>query len=382
MGAATAAGVSVTPLSALGVPTVYACVNAVSRSISSIPLKLYRRKVGGGKEVATDHRLYTLLHDAPNPDMTSARFRRTMQANATLRNNAYALIVRNGLGEVIELWPIPNGDIKADVNAAGRLQYKIKEEVYDSRRILHLSGLTLNGVDGLDLVGSAREAIGLAVALQDHGARYFSNASTPSLGIEIPQAMTPDQLKKFAESWDTANTGKNRHKRSILFGGAKFASIPQTNNEQSQFIQAKIYQDKCIAQIFGVPQIKAGITDAAHFNNVEQENLNYSKDTLAGWCKEWEQALNQKLLTEKERTELFFEFSLDGLLRGDAAARAAFYQSAIQNGWMTRNEARELENLNPADGLDQFVMSQNVQLLDASGAPVAPAADPASANIP
>jgi len=283
---------------------------------------------------------------------------------------------------VIELWPIPNSDIKADVNAAGRLQYKIKDEVYDSRRILHLSGLTLNGVDGLDLVGSAREAIGLAVALQDHGARYFSNASTPSLGIEIPQAMTPEQLKKFAEAWDTANTGKNRHKRSILFGGAKFASVPQTNNEQSQFIQAKIYQDKCIAQVFGVPQIKAGITDAAHFNNVEQENLNYSKDTLAGWCKEWEQSLNQKLLTEQERATLFFEFSLDGLLRGDAAARAAFYQSAIQNGWMTRNEARELENLNPADGLDQFVMSQNVQLLDESGAPVVPATDPASANTP
>lgn len=373
----TASGVTVNPLSALGVATVYACVNAVSRSISSLPLKLYRRVPDGGKQVASDHPLYALLHDAPNPDMTSAKFRRTMQANATLRNNGYALIVRNGLNEVVELWPIQNKDIKPEVNAAGRVQYKLGEKVLRSDQVLHISGLTLDGVQGLDLISTAREAIGLAIGLQDHGSRFFANASTPSVGIEIPTNLTPQQLKDFAEKWDIANTGKNKHKRSILFGGAKFAAVPQPNNEQSQFVAAKIYQDKCIAQAFGVPQIKAGITDAAHFNNVEQENLNYAKDTLASWCKEWEQALNQKLLTEEERKNLFFEFSLDGLLRGDAAARAAFYQSAIQNGWMTRNEARELENLNPAAGLDQFVMSQNVQLLDVDGNPIVPDPTPA-----
>lgn len=384
IGYASASGVKVNPLAALGVPTVYACVNAVSRSISSIPLKLHKRLPGGGKELAMEHRLYSLLHDAPNDEMTSADFRRAVQANATLRNSGYALIVRNGLGEVVEIQPIANCDITPDRDAAGKLIYKLKSKAVDARSILHIKGLTLNGISGLDAVGTAREAIGLALALQDHGARFFANASTPSLGIEIAQNLTPDQLKDFAEKWDKANTGTSKHKRSILFGGAKFVNMPQTNNEQSQFLEAKIYQDKCIAQTFGVPQIKAGITDAAHFNNVEQENQNYVTDTLMSWCKQWEQSLNQKLLTPAERTVYFFEFSLDGLLRGDAKARAEFYQLGIQNGWMNRNEAREKENMNPIPGGELFVISQNVQLLDAKGKPVprpedAPKPEPAAA---
>lgn len=323
-----------------------------------------------------DHKLYSLLHDAPNDEMTSADFRRAVQANATLRNSGYAQIVRNGLGEVVALYPIENKDIRPDRNAAGRLIYQVKNEAVEAARILHVKGLTLNGISGLDAVGSARESIGLALALQDHGARYFANASTPSIGIEIAQSMSPDQLEKFALAWDKANTGTNKHKRSILFGGAKFASVPQTNNEQSQFLEAKIYQDKCIAQTFGVPQIKAGITDAAHFNNVEQENQNYVTDTLMSWCKQWEQSLNQKLLTPLERLSLFFEFSLEGLLRGDAAARAAFYKTLIEAGVITRNEVREKENMNPAPGLDRFVISQNVQLLDDTGMPIPPAIEP------
>lgn len=301
--------------------------------------------------------------------MTSADFRRAMQANATLRNSAYALIVRNGLKEVVELRPIENKDITPARDGTGPLYYKLAGVRTDPSKILHIKGLTLNGVSGVDAVGTVREAIGLAIALQDHGARFFANASTPSIGIEIAQNMTPEQLRKWGEAWDAANNGKNQHKRSILFGGAKFATVPQGNNEQSQFIEAKIYQDKCIAQAFGVPQIKAGITDAAHFNNVEQENQNYVTDTLMSWCRQWEQSLNQKLLTPLERQEYYFEFSLDGLLRADAKARAEFYQLAIQNGWMTRNEAREKENMNPVEGGDRFVISQNVQLLDESGNP-------------
>jgi len=382
IGSASAAGLPVTPLSALGVPTVHACVNAVSRSIASIPLKLYRRKPSGGKELAMDHRLYSLLHDAPNDEMTSADFRRAVQANATLRNSGYAQIIRNGMGEVVALYPIENKDIRPDRSANGKLIYLVKNEQTDAAKILHIKGLTLNGISGLDSIGTARESIGLALALQDHGARYFANASTPSMGIEIPTNLSPTQLKDFADKWDAANTGANKHKRSILFGGAKFASIPQTNNEQSQFLEAKIYQDKCIAQTFGVPQIKAGITDAAHFNNVEQENQNYVTDTLMSWCKQWEQSLNQKLLTVAERSVYFFEFSLDGLLRGDAQTRASFYKTLIEAGVITRNEVREKENMNPADGLDRFVISQNVQLLDETGMPIAPAVVPSQPNEP
>jgi HK97 family phage portal protein len=370
LGSATAAGVTVTPLAALGVPTVHACVNAVSRSIASIPLKLYRRMPDGGKEVANDHRLYSLLHDAPNEEMTSASFRRAVQANATLRNSGYALIVRDGLREVAELRPIQNCDITPERDAAGVLYYRLKGERVEADSILHISGLTLNGICGVDTIGSAREAIGLAIALQDHGSRFFANASTPSIGIEISANMTSKQVEEFAKAWDAANGGKNQHKRSILWGGAKFAGIPQGNNEQSQFLEAKIYQDKCIAQVYGVPQIKAGITDAAHFSNVEQENQNYVTDTLISWCTQWEQELNHKLLSAQERKQYYFKFLLQGLLRGAMKERFESYQLAIQNGFMTRNEARDLEDLNPVDGGDMFIIPMNMQQLDEAGMPI------------
>lgn len=373
--AATKAGVTVTPLSALGVPTVSACVNAVSRSMSSIPLKLHRRLKNGGKEVAQDHYLYSLLHDAPNPEMTSCDFRRAVQGHATLRNSGYALIVRNQLGEVAELWPIENKDIRPDRDAAGVLFYHLTTKTgtrpVPAGSILCIKGMTLNGISGLDAVGTAREAIGLAIALQDHGSRFFANATTPSMGVELPPNMTPKQVEDWAAKFRELHSGKNQHRFSVLWGGAKFGSgLGTVDNEKSQFLEAKVHQDKCICQVYGVPQIKAGITDAAHFNNVEQENQNYVTDVLMSWCAQWEQSLNQKLLTREERKTLFFEFVLDGLLRADIKTRYESHQLAIQNGIKCRNEVRAQENMNPVEGGDRFIIPANMTLLDATGVPV------------
>ena len=372
IGSATAAGVRLSPLAALGVPTVYSCVNSVSRSVASLPLKLYRRRSDGGKDLADGHPLYSLLHDAPNDEMTSASFRRAVQANASLRNSGYAYIVRNGLGEVAEITFIHNTDIKPDRDpTTGELFYWLRGERTPKEKILHIKGLTLNGVSGLDTVTTAREAIALSVALQDHGARFFPNASTPSVAIEFPQHMSDQQLREFAEKFDKYNTGNgNAHKRMFLWAGAKLGNKPQVNNQQSQFLEARTYQDKAICQIFGVPQIKAGITDAAHYNNVEQENQSYITDTLRPWCVEWEQAMNFNLLTSRERNRYFFEFDLNGLMRGDHAARASFYKSMFEGGFITRNEVRGAENLNPVEGGDKFFVSQNVKVLDGSGLPV------------
>lgn len=372
IGSASAAGVSVSPLSAMGVPTVMACVNAVSRSMASIPLKLYRRLPNGDREEAADQMLYQLLHDAPNEEMTSVDFRRAIQANATLRQNGYARIIRNGLGEVVELVPIAIGDIcaKREDTPAQTLYYEVKGSRVEARSILHIRGLTFNGISGMDSVGAAREAIGLAIALQDHGAKFFKNASTPSLGIEAPAGMTIAQVQEFGRIWDELNGSKNQHKRTILSGGMKFANLPTADHEKSQFLEAKIYQDKCIAQVFGVPQIKAGITDAAHFNNVEQENQNYITDTLMSWAAQWEQSLNQKLLAPAQRRNFFFAFVFEGLLRGDVKSRYEAYQMAIQNGIMSRNEARRRENMNTVPGGDRMIIPMNMQLLDEDGNPV------------
>lgn len=373
LGSASAAGVQVSPLAALGVPTVYACVNAVSRSMASIPLKLYRRLPGGGKEVASDLPLYSLLHDAPNVEMTSVDFRRAIQANASLRQNGYALIVRNGLGDVVELQPIANVDIcpKREDTPAKTLYYEIKGQRVEARQVLHIKGLTFNGVAGIDSVGTAREAIGLAIALQDHGSKFFKNAVTPPNAIELP-TLTAAQIADFKKAFLESNSGENKHRTVFLANGAKFGSVPQADNEKSQFIEAKVYQDKCIAQIFGVPQIKAGITDAAHFNNVEQENQNYVTDTLMSWAAQWEQSLNQKLLTPAQRRDYFFAFVFEGLLRGDIKTRYEAYQIGIQNGVISRNECRERENLNPVPGGDRMIIPMNMQLLDDAGDPIQP----------
>lgn len=371
-GKATASGVSVTPLSAAGVPTVFACMNAVSRSLSSIPLDLYRRLPDGGKRLATEHPLYPILHDAPNPEMTSASFRRAVQANATLRNSGYAMIVRNGFGEVVELYPIKNADIQPHRDADDApLYYLVKGSRVEPSSIIHIKGATFDGVCGFDMVSAARESIGLAIALLEHGAKYFPNASSPSMTIEFPQNLSPEQLKKFAEEFDKSHTGPaNTWKRMFLWNGAKLSNArTQVNNEQAQFIESKKYQDKAICQLFGVPQIKAGITDAAHFNNVEQENKNFITDTLMAWAVEWEQTLNQRLLSARERKNYFFEFDFDDLTRGDITARYAALQIALQNGIKSRNEARREENLNPVEGGDLFSISQNVQLLDEKGLP-------------
>lgn len=372
IGSATAAGIRLSPLAALGVPTVYSCVNAVSRQISSLPLKLYRRRNDGGKDLADGHPLYSLLHDAPNGEMTSADFRRAVQANACLRNSGYAYIVRDGLGTVVEVYPIPNAEIKPERDPATReLFYYVNGERTPIEKILHLRGFTLNGVSGLDAVTTARESIALAVALQDHGARFFPNASTPSVTIEFPQHMDDKQLKAYAEAFDKHNSGNaNAHKRMFLWGGAKMNSRTQVNNQQSQFLEARSYQDKAICQVFGVPQIKAGITDAAHYNNVEQENQSFITDTIRPWCVQWEQTLNWKLLSARERNRYFFEFDLNGLMRGDHASRAAFYKTMFEGGFINRNEVRRSENFNPVEGGDNFFVSQNVKMLDATGTPI------------
>ena len=369
---ASAAGVKVSPLSAMGVPTVFACVNAVSRSMSSIPLKLKRRTPDGGSEDAVDHPLYFLPHDAPNDEMTSASFRRAMQANVTLRNNSFAMIIRNGRDQVAEIVPIPNNEITLIREPVSkRLIYRVNSIEVRSESILHLKGLTFNGNIGVDPVSTVRESIGLAIALLDHGARFFPNATTPSMILEQSKNMDQKQLADFAKSFDQVNSGNaNAHKRMILHGGWTATQKANTNNQQSQFLESRIEQRKEICQAFGVPQIKAGITDAAHYSNVEHENQSYVTDTLQPNAVEWEQSLNQKLLLPEERKTYFFKFSFNGLLRGDVAARFAAYEKSLQNGIMSRNEVRRLEELNPVPGGDLFTVSQNVQLLDAAGQPI------------
>lgn len=372
LGSAAAAGVRVTPLAAMGVPTVFACVNARARALSSIPLKLYRRTPNGGKEVASDHPLYWLLHDAPNEEMTSADFRRAVFANSALRNNGYALIVRDGLQRVRELYPISNKDIAPErEQGTNRLFYRLNGERIDAARVLHLKGLTFDGAVGVDTVAVARDAIGLAIALQDHASKYFPNSVSPSVTYTVPTFLKPEQLELLRAEIDKRNGGvSNAHRPLILQGGATANGMAQADNQKGQFIEAKKYQDKAICQIFGVPQSKAGIMDDAHYDNVESDNGAFVTDTLMPDAVQCEQALNQRLLGPIEQGKYFFQFEFSGLLRPKLLERMQSHKIAIEAGVTSRNEVRIVENMDPVEGGDNFVISQNVQMLDKDGMPV------------
>lgn len=368
LGAASASGVRVTPITAMGVPTVIACVNARSRALSSIPLKMYRRLPNGGKEVAYDHPLYYLLHDAPNDEMTSADFRRAIFANTALRNAGYAMISRDGMNRVRELYPIPNHEIQVERDPkTKRLFYRVNGEAMPASKILHARGLTFEGIVGVDCVAIARDSIGLAIALQDHAARYFPNSISPSMMFSMEGWMKPEQMPLVkAEIMKRAGM-QGAHEPMILQGGTKPIEVNKGDNQKGQFIEARRAQDKAICQIFGVPQSKAGIMDDAHYNNVEESNSSFITDTLLPDAVQFEQTLNQRLLGPIEQGKYFFEFEFDGLLRGKALERAQAQKLYIEMGAKNRDEIRMQESLNPIPGGDKFLISQNVQMLDSDG---------------
>ena len=374
-GLSTASGVAVTPMKALGVSTVYACVNRVSQSVATIPLKLYRSMPNGGRVEATDHPLFSLLHDSPNPEMTSGDFRRAVQAHLSLRNNGYAMIVRNGLGRVAELWPIDPKDIQIRRNEITHaIEYLIMGKQVDTSKILHIRGLSVNGLLGLDAVSTARDAIGLAIALQDNASKFFANGSRPGSILEHPGVLGDEAAGRLRESFERLYKGsENAYKVAVLEEGLKFVSN-RTDNKDSQFLESKKQQALEICQVFGIPPHKVGILDHATFSNIEHQNMEYVQDTLLSACSAWEQTLNMKLLTPEERQTLSFGFVLEGLLRGDVKTRFEGYAIARNWGWLNVDEIRALENLNPLPEGKGKIYLQPMNMVEAG---VPPAAKPA-----
>lgn len=357
-GMKTKAGVSVSKDTALGVATVFACVNKIAQAVSCLPFQVYRRIPGGGREPASDHPLYSILHDEPNPEMTSVDFRTAMQGNLTLRRNAVAVIVRDGMGRVAELWPVEaiNYSIRRD-KATRRLTYTIDGKDYGQESILHLRQATFNGIVGLDAMTQAREAIALAITLQDNASRFFSNASRPGGFLEFPGVLKDEEVKRLRESFEQSYKGtENAYKLAILEHGMKFVAS-QANNEQSQFNESRMFQAKEIASIFGVPPHKVGILDNATFSNIEHQSIEWVSDTLLPVITAWEASCNMRLLTREDRRTYFVKLNLSGLLRADIKTRFEAYGIGRQWGWLCPDEIRELEDQNPLpDGLGKMYL--------------------------
>ena len=379
MGGSTA-GKSVTERSAMQMTAVYACVRILSEAIAGLPLHMYRYNADGGKEKAIDHPLYLILHDEPNPEMSSFIFRETLMTHLLLWGNAYAQIIRNGKGEVIALYPLMPNKMTVDRDKNGQLYYSYQRSsdeaggknetvVLTPFDVLHIPGLGFDGLVGYSPIAMAKNAIGLAIATEEYGSKFFANGASPSGVLEHPGTIKdPERLR---ESWQSSFGGSvNSHKIAVLEEGLKFTPISISPNE-AQFLETRKFQINEIARIFRVPPHMVGDLEKSSFSNIEQQSLEFVKYTLDPWVIRWEQSIQRTLLTPDEKKSYFVKFNVEGLLRGDYQSRMNGYATARQNGWMSANDIRELENLDriPAeDGGDLYLINGNMLPLNRAGA--------------
>ncbi|MDY3851034.1 MAG: phage portal protein [Bullifex sp.] len=354
MGGSTS-GKSVNERSAMQMTAVYACVRILSEAIAGLPLHMYRYRDDGGKEKATEHNLYHLLHDEPNPEMTSFVFRETLMTHLLLWGNAYAQVIRNGKGEVLALYPLMPSRMSVDRTKDGRIVYiysrdqseanagKDSQVVLTSDDVLHIPGLGFDGLVGYSPIAMAKNAIGMAIACEEYGARFFANGASPSGVLEHPGTLKDP--KRVRDSWNAAYGGtSNAHKVAVLEEGMKYVPISISPNE-AQFLETRKFQLDEIARIFRVPPHMVGDLDKSSFSNIENMSREFVTYTLSPWMVRWEQSLFRTLLSADEKKGFFFRFNADGLLRGDYASRMQGYSVGIQNGFMSPNDVRQLEDL-------------------------------------
>ena len=377
----TTSGKRVNEMSAMQMTAVYSCVRILAEAVAGLPLHLYRYADNGSKEKAIEHPLYRLLHDEPNPEMTSFIFRETLMTHLLLWGNAYAQIVRNGKGEVLGLYPLMPNKMSVDRDADGRLWYTytrstdeaptmkgstVKLHPYD---VLHIPGLGFDGLVGYSPIAMAKNAIGMGIACEEYGARFFANGAAPGGVLEHPGTVKDPQ--KIRDSWNSVYRGTgNAHKVAVLEEGMKYTPIG-ISPEQAQFLETRKFQINEIARIFRVPPHMVGDLEKSSFSNIEQQSLEFVKYTLEPWVIRWEQSIMRALLSTQEKEMYFVKFNLEGLLRGDYQSRMNGYAIARQNGWMSANDIRRLENLDQIpkeDGGDLYLINGNMLPLASAGA--------------
>jgi HK97 family phage portal protein len=378
-GTSASSGVSVTPDTAMQAAAVHACVRVVSEDVAKLPCVLYRRTKDGGKERATDHPLYRLVKAAPNKWQTPIQFFGNGQAKQELRGAAFALITRGVGGRPVELLPLKTEDVAVEQRDDWSLVYKIRGAEVPALNILHVPGLSLDGVRGVSTITYARETIGLALATERHGAQHFGNGAKPGLIIRRPSdaaVLSPEAGERLVASVNEKYGRAKAFSTMLLEEGTDVTSL-SISNEDSQFLETRQYGRTEIAGIFRVPPHKIGDLSRATFSNIEHQALEYLTDALLPRLVRWEQALSRALLSDAEQDEYFFEFLVDAVLRGDFQTRMNGYTQAIQNGIMSANEVRAKENLNPREGGDMYLRPGNMMPWDAPAPQPTPSKDAA-----
>lgn len=348
----SAAGVDVNDQAALSCMAVYAAVRILSETIGSLPGHVMRQ-TDVGKEKALTHPLYSIIHEQPNPEQTAMEWRETAMCHLLLRGNHYSEKQYDNGGRLIALWPIHPDRVTIErANPNAPLSYRVSipgggEVRLGPDRMLHLRGMGSNGVTGFSPIAVARQAIGLAIAAQEYGARLFRNDTRPGGVLEHPQKLSEPAYKRLRESIENQHQGlSNAHRMMILEEGMKWSQVG-INPDDAQFLESRKFSVTEVARMFNLPPHFLRDLERATFSNIEQQGIEFVVYSLRPWVVRIEQRLKIELLSPLDRVTHFIKYNVDGLLRGDIQTRYNAYHVAKQDGWLNADEIRELEDMNP-----------------------------------
>lgn len=376
----TTSGKNVNEMTALQTTAVYACVRILAEAIASLPIHVYKY-TDEGKEQDVNHQLYYLLHDEPNPDMTSFVFRETLMTHLLIWGNAYAQIIRDGRGQVLALYPLLPDRVSVKRDDKGELYYVYQRSEEDNpnfkdkgniilkkSEVLHVPGLGFDGLIGYSPIAMAKNAVGMTLATEEYGASFFANGANPGGVLEHPGILKDPS--KVRESWNQVYQGTNNsHKVAVLEEGMSYKTIGIPPNE-AQFLETRKFQINEIARLYRIPPHMVGDLEKSSFSNIEQQSLEFVKYTLDPWVVRFEQAFQKALLLPDEKKNYFIKFNVDGLLRGDYQSRMNGYAIGRQNGWLSTNDIRRLEDMNPLskeEGGDLYLVNGNMTKLEDAG---------------
>jgi HK97 family phage portal protein len=374
VGMRTASGARVTTDRAMTLPVVFACVRVIAESFAVLPARIYEVK-NGKRQRLNSHWLLKLLK-RPNPFQTGFEWREMMQAHLALRGNAFNEIQTDRRGNITAFMPLHPDRMKIErIGTESDFDYRYVYTKQDGTvvrfardEIWHIRGLSGDGIMGISVLSAAREAIGLGLAAQEYGARFFQNDAKPSLWVKMPgNFKDKGQREQFRESLQEAQTGMNRHKIAVMEYGMELQSLGLTNKD-SQFLEARNFQVGDIARMMRVPPHKVGDLSKATFSNIEQQSIEFVTDTMTSWAERWESSIEVNLFgADEDGVEIDFDFKR--LLRGDMATRSLYYHNGIVDGWLLRSDARDEEGFEPVSGLNKPLMPLNMVPLDENGEP-------------
>lgn len=373
-GKKTSAGVAVDERTALSVPSAWACVTQYADDIASLPKHLHER-LDRGRQQATGHPVYDLIKTKPNPELDAFTFYYVMEAHAAGWGAATAEIEWNRSGRPVALWPIPPYRVRAwrpergqppvvDVRLPDGQTRRLTQD-----RVLRVLWATFDGVSGVSPVQVHREALGLSYAAQQYGARFFSQDATAKVYLSHPETLSETGRHNLRQSWEEMTVGlDNAHRAAVLEEGVQVHQV-SINPDDAQWLESRKFQSREIASMWNMPPHKIQDLENAHLANIEQESINYVVGTLRPRLVRWEQAIDSSLLGPRERRRFFSRIDPEGLLRGDIKSRYEAYATARQWGWLSANDVRELEDMQPIDGGDAYMRPLNMVDVGSSAQP-------------